>query len=167
MIKEAVKEAIQDELKEILLEAIKSPKQMITENQNISTPTGGNGNSTPQLSSTDTRQKYMEVLGETALSFNSNYLDIVNRIQHFTPTPKQSFKYFQSMLPDYFRFQKWIKGKKPNSFNKDLLNIVSNHLECSNQHAEEYLNILDKKELKNLLNHLGIQEDQIKKLLKK
>ena len=67
MIKEAVKEAIQDELKEILLEAIKAPKQMVTESKNINTPTP-----TPQLSSVDTRQKYMDVLGETALSFTSN-----------------------------------------------------------------------------------------------
>ena len=66
LIKEAVREAIQDELKEILLEAVKSPKQIITESKNINTPTP-----TPQLSSTDARQKYMDVLGETALSFTS------------------------------------------------------------------------------------------------
>ena len=74
MIKEAVKEAIQDELKDILLEAIKSPKQVVTESQItsttpqhiVSTPT------TPQLSSLETKQKYMDVLGETALSYNSN-----------------------------------------------------------------------------------------------
>ena len=66
MIKEAVKEAIQDELKEILLEAVKSPKQMITESKNINTPT-----TTPQLSSIETKQKYMDILGETALSFTS------------------------------------------------------------------------------------------------
>jgi hypothetical protein len=68
MIKEAVKEAIQDELKDILLEAIKSPKQVINENQITSTtppPT------THQLSSLETKQKYMDVLGETALGFTS------------------------------------------------------------------------------------------------
>ena len=76
MIKEAVKEAIQDELKDILLEAIKSPKQVINENQITSTtppPT------TPQLSSLDTKQKYMDVLGETALGFTSK------DVQKFNP----------------------------------------------------------------------------------
>jgi len=74
MIKEAVKEAIQDELKEIILEAIKSPKQMVTESKNINTST-----QTPQLSSVDTRQKYMDVLGETALNYTSK------DVQRFNP----------------------------------------------------------------------------------
>jgi len=68
MIKEAVKEAIQDELKEILLEAVKAPKQVVTENKITSTTPPPN---TPQLSSLETRQKYMDVLGETALGFTS------------------------------------------------------------------------------------------------
>jgi hypothetical protein len=74
LIKEAVREAIQDELKEILLEAIKSPKQVITESKNINTSIP-----TPQLSSTETRQKYMDVLDETALNFTSK------DVQKFNP----------------------------------------------------------------------------------
>ena len=75
MIKEAVKEAIQDELKEILLEAIKSPKQIVTESKLTpqAPPT------TPQLSSLETRQKYKDVLDQTALSYTSN------DVQKFNP----------------------------------------------------------------------------------
>jgi hypothetical protein len=75
IIKEAVKEAIQEELKDILLEAVKSSKQIVRESY---TPT-----STPNPSyappSIDFRSKYAEVLGETALSFNSQ------NTQPFTP----------------------------------------------------------------------------------
>ena len=74
MIKEAVKEAIQDELKDILLEAIKAPKQVVNESKNISPPTP-----TPQISSAETRQKYMDVLGETALNYTSK------DVQRFNP----------------------------------------------------------------------------------
>ncbi len=74
MIKEAVKEAIQDELKDILLEAIKAPKQVVNENKNINPPTP-----TPQISSAETRQKYMDVLGETALNYTSK------DVQRFNP----------------------------------------------------------------------------------
>ncbi len=74
MIKEAVKEAIQDELKEILLEAVKAPKQVVNESKNISSPTP-----TPQISSAETRQKYMDVLGETALNYTSK------DVQRFNP----------------------------------------------------------------------------------
>ena len=105
-----------------------------------------------------------------ALSFTSNYLDIINKIQPHTGgqlTPAEIFKYYQSMLPSNFRFQKWIKGTKTSKYNKDLVEVISAYLECSNKQAEDYLNILDKKEIKALLQHIGIQDSEAKKLMKK
>jgi hypothetical protein len=68
IIKEAVREAIQEELKEILLEAVKAPKQVVRESiQPIETP---KPSFTPPTM--DIKQKYIDVLGETALSFTSN-----------------------------------------------------------------------------------------------
>jgi len=68
LIKEAVREAIQEELKDILLEAVRSPKQVVRESYAPPTPT-------PQPSFTQPtmglRSKYADVLGETALSFTS------------------------------------------------------------------------------------------------
>ena len=70
LIKEAVKEAIQDELKDILLEAVKAPKQIVRESiQTPPTPTPKPTYTEPTM---DVRKSYMDVLGETALSFNSN-----------------------------------------------------------------------------------------------
>jgi len=68
LIKDAVKEAIQDELKDILLEAIRAPKtQTITESFKPSLQP----QSQPIQSNVDVRQKYQDILGETALSFTS------------------------------------------------------------------------------------------------
>jgi hypothetical protein len=68
IIKEAVREAIQEELKEILLEAVRSPKTVVRESiQPIETP-----KPTFTQPTMDLRQKYKDVLGETALSFTSN-----------------------------------------------------------------------------------------------
>lgn len=68
-IKDAVREAIQEELKEILLEAVRSPKQVVRES--YAPPT-----QTPQPSFTqptmDLRSKYAGVLNETAMNFTSN-----------------------------------------------------------------------------------------------
>ena len=115
----------------------------------------------------DEQKAYNTFIINKALSFNSNYLDIINKIQHYTPTPKESFKYLQSMTSDKFRYNKWIKGQKIKSFNPHLIAIVSTHLECSSKQAEDYLNILEKKEVKMLLKQIGLQEGDIKKLLKK
>jgi hypothetical protein len=69
LIKEAVREAIQEELKDILLEAVKSPKQIVRESYAPpSTPTQP-AYAPPPI---DFRSKYAEVLGETAMSFTSN-----------------------------------------------------------------------------------------------
>ena len=105
-----------------------------------------------------------------ALSFTSDYLDIINKIQPYTGgqlTPAEIFKYYQSMLPSNFRFQKWIKGKKEKKYNPQLLALLSGYFECSCKQAEDYLHIIKKKDLKTLLNSIGLQEGEIKKLIKK
>ena len=70
IVKEAVKEAIQEELKDILLEAVKSPKaQPISENK-----TNNVISSTPSFEkpTTNVRQKYSDIMSETAISMTSN-----------------------------------------------------------------------------------------------
>ena len=115
----------------------------------------------------DEQKTYNKFIINRALGFNNNMLDIVNRLQGYDVTPKESFKYYQSMTGDKFKFNKWIKGNKEKSFNPELLLKIAGYLECSKKQASEYLNILSKKETKNLLKHIGLQENEIKKLLKK
>ena len=71
------------------------------------------------------------------------------------------------MTSDKFKYNKWIKGQKTKSHNPNLIAIVSTHLECSTKQAEDYLNILEKKEVKMMLKQIGLQEGDIKKLMKK
>jgi len=67
IIKEAVREVIQEELKDILLEAVKTPKTVVRES--YSSTTNPQPAFTPNV---DLRSKYADILGETALSFTSN-----------------------------------------------------------------------------------------------
>jgi hypothetical protein len=73
IIREEVKGAIQEELKDILLEAIRSPKPQIIENtrfENInavpSIPPS------PPINKEQLRESYRNILGETAASFNTS-----------------------------------------------------------------------------------------------
>jgi hypothetical protein len=68
LIKEAVREAIQEELKDILLEAVKSPKQIVRESYAPPAQTTQPSFTPPTM---DFRSKYAEALGETAMSFTS------------------------------------------------------------------------------------------------
>ena len=111
----------------------------------------------------DEQKAYNTFIINRALSLNSDYLDKVNKIQQYTPTPKESFKYHQSMSGDKFKYNKWIKGKKDKSFNPQLLAVLSTYFECSTKQAEDYLKVLERKETRQLLEHIGVQLDEIKK----
>ena len=66
MIKGAVKEAIQEELKDILLEAVRSPKQQVVENIQPQKVVEG-----PSMSSNERRAAYQNILGDMQSSFTS------------------------------------------------------------------------------------------------
>ena len=69
IIKTAVKEAIQEEMREILLEAVKAPK-VVTET--VSQP---KVNALPKKSREELRESYKNILGETAASFNTSKIE--------------------------------------------------------------------------------------------
>ena len=71
-IKDAVREAIQEELKDILLEAVRSPKQIVRESYTPTSPIEPTVNPTFTQPTMDLRSKYADVLGETAMSFTTN-----------------------------------------------------------------------------------------------
>ena len=79
LIKESVREAIQEELKDILLEAVRTPK---------TTPVGtGFGSVTEApIPAPEKRQRYMDILNETAgYSLNNDTIS-VNTTNIFRPT---------------------------------------------------------------------------------
>lgn len=94
VLKETVREVIQEELKDILLEAVKTPKVVtqtpVMESYNPSIPTPSP--TTPVMSSQEKRNAYKNILGETAASFNTN------NAQTFRPNPGMDMA--NGALPD-------------------------------------------------------------------
>jgi hypothetical protein len=82
IIKEAVREAIQEELKDILLEAVKSSKQIVRESYSPPAQSPQPAYAPPPI---DFRSKYAEVLGETAMSFTSQDVQVPFRPQSSDP----------------------------------------------------------------------------------
>ena len=74
LIKEAVRDAIRDEMKDILLEALKTPKTSIQETQTTQT----DYKPTFTQPTFDAREKYANILGETAMSFTSRDINPFN-----------------------------------------------------------------------------------------
>ena len=78
IIREEVKGAIQEELKDLLLEAIRTPKPVIEAQTYNPTPTAGylspSTTSTATVSKEQLRESYRNILGETAASFNTSQI---------------------------------------------------------------------------------------------
>jgi len=77
IIREEVKGAIQEELKDLLLEAIRSPKPVVeTQTYNPASTAGyilpSTTTSTATVSKEQLRENYRNILGETAASFNTS-----------------------------------------------------------------------------------------------
>ena len=86
------------------------------------------------------------------LSFNPNYLDIVSITQKYSTdqiSQKEVFNIYFSLLPNKFRFYRWIKGAK-NTKNKETAEYLAMHFNVSTREAYDYLNILDKKTIKSI-----------------
>ena len=74
-----------------------------------------------------------------ALSMNPSYLNIVNMVQKYTNNmlePKEVFNLYYDLLPNKFRFYKWIKGTKDK--NKEKYQILAEHFKCSSRETRLY-----------------------------
>ena len=91
------------------------------------------------------------------LSMNPNYLGIVNMVQNFTGlnqiiSPKEVFNIYFNLLPNNFRFYKWIKGEKTKK-DREKAEYLAMHFKVSTREAYDYLGILDRKTINSIIKN--------------
>jgi hypothetical protein len=100
------------------------------------------------------------------LSMHEPYIELANYLQQFWQlTHGQIYLIYCEYLPESKIFAKYIKSTKP-KVNNELLSILSNYYKVSTREVKNYLQILKEDEVKVILSSRGIEEDEIKKLLK-
>lgn len=100
------------------------------------------------------------------LSMNPDYLELVNYIQTIPHTEKEKYyKIYNNLIPKKKQWLKYIKSSNKNE-SKELLEYLSNYFECSTREVKDYLKILDKKQIQEILEQFGVEDKDIKKLLK-
>ena len=92
-----------------------------------------------------------------ALSMNPNYLGIVNMVQNFTGlnqiiSPKEVFNIYFNLLPNKFKFYKWIKGEKTKK-DKEKAEYLAMHFKVSTREAYDYLQLLDRKTINSIIKN--------------
>jgi len=119
--------------------------------------------------SEDEQKKFSPFIINRWLSMDKDFLEIVNVFQKYaigTLEPREVYKWYCNILPKGKRFNKYIKGKGEKKYDKELINIITNHFKCSKLETREYLELIEKDELKTILGLYGIESKKIKKYIK-
>jgi len=101
------------------------------------------------------------------LSMNPKYIEIVNYVQGLNiQDSKKLYEVYCFMIPQSKNtYSAYIKSNTKNAL-PETAQHVAEYFECSVNEAEEYISLTDKKWLENILTTKGIDEKEIKKLLK-
>lgn len=109
------------------------------------------------------------------LSMHYDLIEYVDMFQQYTIGPlskKHVYQLYLDILPKQKMFAKYIKGKKVDKYNKELVKFIADHFQIAKQEAEEYISLwmMDsqgKEHIIDLLKKYGKTEKEAKKLLKK
>ena len=102
------------------------------------------------------------------LSMNKQWIEAVNHLQKYTISmeSKDVYNLFKNLLPREKKFLRYIKGKKDKSYKSELVDILVKYFECSKLQVNEYIDLLSKEQLTNILITYGKSKKEIKSLLK-
>jgi len=106
------------------------------------------------------------------LSMNMDLIEIVDMFQQYTIGEldrKHVYQLYQELLPKRKMYNKYIKAKDSDKYNKELLEFVAKHYEISVREATEYVAMLmnvDKELIAELLRKYGKTDKEIKSLMK-
>jgi len=122
--------------------------------------------SPPENFSQASWEKWNSYMVHKWLSMNEDYIDIVNYVQKTNPqSKKQIYSIYREMIPRKKTWSKYIKNENKNTY-QELEEYVSKYYECSISEANSYINILGKN-VKYILEGMGIDEKESKKIIKK
>jgi hypothetical protein len=100
---------------------------------------------------------------------DKEFIEVVNMFQPYSIgmlESKDIYNFYCNLLPRGKRFNKYIKGKKDKKYDPDLVDIMCKHFEDSKSHILDYLALINKEQLKIILEMYGIESKKLRKLIK-
>jgi hypothetical protein len=112
------------------------------------------------------RESFNPYMIHRFLSMNPDYVDFVNTVQTVPYTSKEKiYHIYLYTIPKRDMWLKYIKSTKTKR-QEAMLKYIATYYECSLGEAEEYADILRDNGIKNILKQSGVDDKEIKKLLK-
>ena len=118
----------------------------------------------------DEQKKFSPFIINRWLSMDKEFIEFVNVFQKYaigTLEPREVYKWYCDILPKGKRFNKYIKGKKDKTYDKELIDIMSNHFECSKLEAKENLSLISSEQVTHILEKYGTDPKKIKSICKR
>ena len=106
------------------------------------------------------------------LSMGADNVEIVNIINQYTNgqlTPREVYKFYLDILPKKKSFNKYIKGKKAEKYNQELVELLSKHFLISEKEAMEYLDMsqnISLTPIKEIVKKYGKSDKDVERLFK-
>ena len=100
------------------------------------------------------------------ISMSQYYVEVADYAQSLMPTNKKEiYNFYKEIIPKRKVWLKYIKSKNK-SYNKELIEILSDYFRLGSSEISSYINILGNEKVKEILREMGIEEKESKKLLK-
>lgn len=99
------------------------------------------------------------------ISMSPNYIELVAEIQEYQFPKQNLYEFYCKTLPKQKFFNKYIKPTKQ-QYSKEVLNLLSEYFQISTREVVDYCDILTKQDIIEILQQLGRDVKEIKKLLK-
>lgn len=115
------------------------------------------------------RKSFEPYMVNRFLSMNMGLLELVNELQKYTIgqlSPRDVYKLYLDVLPKKKSFDKYIKAKGGDKYNDKVLSYLTRYFEVSEREVKDYLEILSKDEVIEIIQKFGVDKKEIKKWLK-
>ena len=111
------------------------------------------------------RESFNPYMINRFISMKENYIDFVNTIQKYSINKELLYNYYCQLIPKRKTFFRYIKPKK-STLNSNLITILAKYFELSEREIRDSYYLIGKDYSQNILQNIGIDDKQIKKLLK-
>lgn len=121
----------------------------------------------PDSFSESSWDKWNSYMVHRYMSMNLGYIDVVNYVQKISPqNKKQIYTVYKEMIPRKKLWLKYIKNQNKNTY-QEISEYVSKYHECSIEESNQYISLLGPLGVKDILSKMGVDEKELKKIIKK
>ena len=101
------------------------------------------------------------------VSMYNGYIDIANVAQKIPLTEKEKvYTIYKTLLPKKKMYLKYVKNQNQKNY-KEIAEYLSDYFEISLGEADEYISLLQKYGVRDILWKMGVSDEETEKLIKK